>query len=234
MKTVLITGVGTGIGKETCLKFLKEGYKVVGVLRNQTHVASLNKDASSLAQNMKLVFADLEDVQFVSKVMEQLVQLKVNNLVSLINVAGILNTSSFDQYALPEMEKVMRVNFSNPALLIAKSFPLLKSGRGNVVNITSMSGYQGSVRFPGLGIYGASKAALGSISESLASEFQEHNLHINALAIGSVNTQMLRKAFPDFQAAISAPDMANYIFSFATHGYRFHNGKTISVAITNP
>ena len=234
MKTVLITGVGTGIGKQTCLKFLQEGYSVVGVLRNQTHVKALINEASSFARKLHLVFADLEDPDFVTKVMSQLVSFKIDRLEGLINIAGVLNTSTFDQYALNDMEKVMRINFSNPSLLIAKTFPLLKPQKGNVVNITSMSGYQGSVRFPGLGIYGASKAALSSISESLACEFLEHKMHINSLAIGSVNTQMLRNAFPDFQAAISATDMAHYIFNFATHGYQFHNGKTLSVAITNP
>lgn len=231
MKTVLITGVGTGIGKETCIKFLNEGYRVVGILRNEAHLDSLLKDISNLAPNFEVIYANLESHNFVSLISSRLTQLKIDELAAIINVAGVLNTDTHKEYSLDSIEKVMRINFSNPTMLITKLYPLLLIGKGNVLNITSMSGFQGSVRFPGLGVYGASKAALSSISESLACEFE---VHINALAIGSVNTQMLQKAFPEFQASISPSQMAGYIFNFATHGYQFHNGKTIPVAITNP
>jgi NAD(P)-dependent dehydrogenase (short-subunit alcohol dehydrogenase family) len=120
-------------------------------------------------------------------------------------------------------------------MLISRLLPLIEANKpGNIVNITSMSGFPGSVRFPSLAVYGASKAALGSLTESLAAEFTENGVHINALAIGSVNTEMLQKAFPDFESSISPSDMAEYIYTFATIGYKFHNGKVLSVAITNP
>lgn len=234
MKTVFITGVGTGIGKSTCIKFLNEGFHVIGALRNKTHLECLLADASNLPGKIDVVFADLQDSDFVPKIQSQLSQLKIKELYALLNIAGVLDTTTYDGFDLIAIETVMRVNFSNPAMLISNLYPLVKKVKGNILNITSMSGYQGSVRFPGLSVYGASKAALSSMSESLACEFQNDEVHINALAIGSVNTQMLQNAFPDFQATISPEQMGDYIFGFATSGFKYHNGKTISVAITNP
>ncbi len=234
MKTVFITGVGSGIGKATSIKFLKEGFRVIGVLKNDSHLKSLLESTINLSGCLEVIYANLENESFVSDVQLQITELNITELSALINVAGILDTTSFPDFALTRLETVMRINFSNPSMLISRLFPLLQKGHGTILNITSMSGFQGSVRFPGLSIYGASKAALSSLSESLACEFENVGVHINALAIGAVNTQMLRNAFPDFEATISVSDMADYIFNFATQGYKFHNGKTISVAITNP
>lgn len=234
-KRVLITGVGTGIGKATCLHFLNQGWQVLGILRNTNHKSSLQESAGEGSNSLTLIYSDLESDSFVTEVQQQLSEFKIERLDVLINIAGVLDTKMIDETSLTRIEKVMRVNFVNPALLIAALKPLIsKSKSSNIVNITSMSGYQGSVRFPGLSIYGASKAALGSLSESLACEFENSGIHINALAIGSVNTKMLQNAFPDFQASISPGQMASYIYQFASHGYQFHNGKVISVAITNP
>ena len=235
MKNVVITGVGTGIGKALCIHFLAKGYSVIGVLRNQNHYSSLVRDSNSLKGVLKIVYSDLENENFTDEVLKQLQNLNIGSISILINVAGVLDITEYDELNVAQMNKVMMVNFISPAILTSKLVPLLKGSEGaNVINITSMSGFQGSVRFPGLSVYGASKAALGSYSESIACELAPLNIHINALAIGSVNTKMLKKAFPDFEASVSAEDMAEYIFSFATMGYKFHNGKTISVAITNP
>ena len=233
--SVLITGIGSGIGKATALHFLNMGYTVIGVLRNQAHHDSLMRDVGEYKKNLSIIYSDLESPEFSDKVLDGIRKLKVSKLSCVINVAGVLDTSGYEAYDFSKISKVMTVNFISPALLISKLTPfLMASEKSNVVNITSMSGFQGSVRFPGLGIYGASKAALGSLSESLSVEFENTGIHVNALAIGSVNTAMLRNAFPDYAAAISAEEMGSYIFNFATLGYKFHNGKVLSVAITNP
>lgn len=234
MKNILITGVGTGIGKATCINFLGKGFDVIGILRNDRHKPALINATKDLSGKLDLIYANLEESSFVEDVEKQLENLNVTEIFAVLNIAGVLDTTPWNEFDLTSMERVMRVNFANPSMLISKLYPLVVAGNGNILNVTSMSGYQGSVRFSGLSIYGASKAALGSMSESLACEFQNQSVHINALAIGSVNTQMLRDAFPEFEASISANEMAEYIFNFATHGYKFHNGKTIPVAVTNP
>ena len=68
----------------------------------------------------------------------------------------------------------------------------------------------------------------------LAEEFKERKIHFNSLALGSVETKMLKKAFPDFKASTTAQEMANYIYEFSIAGYKFLNGKIVSVSSSTP
>ena len=66
-----------------------------------------------------------------------------------------------------------------------------------------MGGVQGSVKFPGLSAYSSSKGALTILTECLAEEFKDTPHRFNVLALGAVQTEMLSKAFPDYQAPLS-------------------------------
>lgn len=230
-----ITGVGSGIGRATCLAFLTQGWDVVGLLRKESQGEILKNEAGSLKGDLQLIYVDISESGFIDEVKSALKLYNIESFNALINIAGILNPVELNDFEETKINHVMTVNFVSPALLISTLTPYLANNKNsNILNITSMSGFQGSVRFPGLSIYGASKAALSSLSESLSVELVSQNISINALAIGSVNTEMLNEAFPDFQAPVEANEMAEYIYSFATHGYKFYNGKTLSVAVTNP
>jgi NAD(P)-dependent dehydrogenase (short-subunit alcohol dehydrogenase family) len=230
-----ITGVGSGIGRETCLTFLANGWDVIGLLRNRSQGEILGNDVKKLEGTLQLIYADLSSNGFIEEVKSGLDLNKIDSINALINVAGILNPIELNDFEEASINMVLTVNFVAPALLIRALTPFLANQKNsNILNITSMSGFQGSVRFPGLSIYGASKAALSSLSESLSVELDSQNIAINALAIGSVNTEMLNEAFPEFKAPVEANEMAEYIYSFSTHGYKFYNGKTLSVAVTNP
>jgi len=232
---VFITGVGSGIGLETCMHFLSKGHNVIGLLRNKSQGKAIELKASEYQGDLQLVHADLATDGFLNEIANRLNHWSISKIDVLINIAGTLNPEMIGEYALETIDSIMRINFTAPALIIQELLPMLKEGsNANIINITSMSGFQGSVRFPGLSIYGASKAALGSLSESLSVELQEFDISVNALAIGSVNTKMLKTAFPDYTAATQPKDMAEYIYSFSTHGYKFYNGKTLPIAITNP
>jgi NAD(P)-dependent dehydrogenase (short-subunit alcohol dehydrogenase family) len=97
-----------------------------------------------------------------------------------------------------------------------------------------MGGFQGSVKFPGLSLYSASKGALAILTECLAEEYKEKGPKFNCLAIGSAQTEMLEEAFPGYQAPLSAGEMAGFIADFALNGHRFFNGKVLPVAVTTP
>jgi len=104
----------------------------------------------------------------------------------------------------------------------------------HVVNISSMGGFQGSMKFPGLSIYSATKAALASLTECLAEEFKKENVFFNALALGAVETEMLEEAFPGYKAPINADEIAEFIADFAFNGYNYMNGKIIPVSLSTP
>ena len=230
-----ITGIGGGIGLETCKQFLSKGWDVVGVIRNPAQENQIKRATSSLLGELSILNLDLSQSNFKKQLDDYLSSSSHKDFNVLVNIAGVLNPMPIQEYDFDKIQEIVTVNFISPTLLIQSIIPYMNgSNSHNIVNISSMSGFQGSVRFPGLGIYGASKAALSSITESLSEELKEKNIHINALAIGSVNTNMLKEAFPDYTSSMQPNEMASYIFSFATHGFKFYNGKTLPVAITNP
>ena len=105
---------------------------------------------------------------------------------------------------------------------------------GHVVNISSMGGVQGSVKFPGLSAYSSSKGALITLTELLAEEYKETGPSFNALALGAVQTEMLEEAFPGFNATVSAEEMAQYIMQFSLSGHQMYNGKVLQVSNSTP
>ena len=116
---------------------------------------------------------------------------------------------------------------------IQNTLPLMQSG-SHIVNIGSMGGFQGSVKFPGLAAYSASKAALHTLTECLAFELADQGIKVNCLALGSAQTEMLEKAFPGYESPVMAFEMGKYIADFARTGHKFFNGKTLPVAVTTP
>ncbi len=133
----------------------------------------------------------------------------------------------------PEIEEVFSVNVKAPMLLIQALLPLMKPG-SHIVNIGSMGGVQGSVKFPGLSAYSASKGALAVLTECLAEELKDRQIAVNCLAFGAVQTEMLAKAFPGYEAPVSAGKMAEFVADFALNGNRYFNGKILPVSLSTP
>jgi NAD(P)-dependent dehydrogenase (short-subunit alcohol dehydrogenase family) len=97
-----------------------------------------------------------------------------------------------------------------------------------------MGGVQGSIKFPGLSAYSASKGALAILTESLAEEMKESGISINCLALGAASTDMLQEAFPNYKAPLTAEEMSSFIYTFALTGNKYFNGKIIPVSVSTP
>lgn len=68
----------------------------------------------------------------------------------------------------------------------------------------------------------------------MAEEFKEVGIKVNCLCLGAVNTEMLKAAFPDYNAPLSAMEMASYIKDFSLKGWKYYNGKILPVSVTTP
>ena len=108
------------------------------------------------------------------------------------------------------------------------------STKGHVINISSMGGIDGSVKFPGLSAYSSSKGAVNILTELLAEEYKETGPVFNSLALGAVQTEMLEEAFPGLKAPISAEKMASYVLDFAITGQKYYNGKILPISSSTP
>ena len=105
---------------------------------------------------------------------------------------------------------------------------------GHVVNVSSMGGIQGSMKFPGLSAYSSAKGAVITLTEILAEEYKETGPSFNVLALGAVQTELLEEAFPGYKAPLTAKEMAAYMMDFALTGNKFYNGKIMQVSSSTP
>jgi len=151
----------------------------------------------------------------------------------LINNAGALEVKPFEQTNEIDFVEMLQSNFLSHVQLIQGLLSEMNQP-SHIVNIGSMGGFQGSVKFPGLSAYSASKAALHTLTECLALELADRKIKVNCLALGSAQTEMLEKAFPGYESPVMAFEMGKYIADFARTGHKFFNGKVLPVAVTTP
>ena len=226
MKNIIITGTSRGIGFELAQLFSKNNYRVLALSRNTTLLNSLK------LKNITSISVDLSNEKDLKKVIDFV----ANNWKSvdiLINNAGKLINKPFHELSSADFLEVYKVNVFAIAELTKQLIPFFKKG-SHVVNISSIGGVQGSLKFPGLAAYSSSKGALLTLTELLAEEYKEKSISFNALALGAVQTEMLDEAFPGYKAPVSANEMAQYIYNFALTGNQFYNGKILQVSSTTP
>ena len=221
---VVITGASRGIGFEMVKQFLTNGHQVIAISRNQDRLLELEQlGANSLA-------FDLTDDDF-NPVVDAVKSF--GKIDILINNAGALVNKPLSQITNEDINYVFSVNVF-AVIKLTRDLLSYFNNDAHIVNIGSVGGVQGSVKFSGLSTYSSSKGAIGILTECLAEEFKQSTLRFNALALGAVQTEMLQEAFPDYQAKTTAVEMANYIFRFATQDGKLYNGKILTVSSSTP
>lgn len=233
MAKIIITGVSRGIGRCLIDYFLSlDGHYVIGLSR-ETH---LDKTASSNETGHGVEFThismDICNIEEIDGLINYLQREGIQPDI-LINNAGMMLNKPFAEITPEEFSRVIEVNLQSLFFLTQKLIPLF-ARPAHIVNLSSMGGVMGSVKFPGLTLYSASKGALSILTEVLAEELKKSGISVNALALGAVQTEMLREAFPDYQAPNTPEEMAQFIGGFALTGHNFFNGKVLPVAVSTP
>ena len=227
---VIITGASSGIGYELVKKFIHAGHAVIAIARNRHKLLQLENELKS--ENFHYLGFDLSTDDY-KKELIPFVRKHFIKVDILINNAGMLINKTLGEMSGEDLDQIFNINVRSPFRLVRDLLPNY-SNNAHIVNISSMGGVQGSVKFPGLSLYSASKAALAVFTECLAEEFKSRNIRANALAIGAVQTEMLSNAFPGYKAPLKASEMAGFIFDFALNGQQYFNGKIIPVSLTTP
>lgn len=225
MKNVIITGTSRGIGLELVRAFSEMGHNVYALSRNMKPVSDLNLDG------VKSISCDITSEDDLLNLKASLKK-ELINIDILINNAGAIKNKPFLETTISDFKEVYNTNLFGVVGLIQTVLPFM-SNDGHIVNITSMGGIQGSVKFPGLSAYSSSKGAMITLTEMLAEEFKE-GPSFNALALGAVQTEMLEEAFPGYKAPLQPVEMADYIAQFSLTGNKFYNGKVLQVSSSTP
>lgn len=228
-KTAIVTGASRGIGYETSIALAEKGHHVVAVARSKDDLKELAETHPDLIRAFP---ADLTVDKDLTRLVEEISNV-YNGVDILINNAGALINKSFEELTEEDWQKMINVNLLTAVNLTRR----LLSGfndHAHILNISSMGGFQGSDKFPGLSAYSVAKGALSILSECLSIELADRNIISNTLCLGAVQTEMLEQAFPGFEAPVSAKEMGAYIANFSLEGSKFYNGKVLPVALSNP
>jgi len=231
---IIITGASKGVGYALIKSFLlNSGNKVFAISRTSQSLENLVKDCNSgkLSGTLFYLGFDLLSGEYNKLIKE--IELKLGNVDVLINNAGAMINKPFENLTDEDFDHIYQVNVKGPFKLIRDLKPLFNKP-AHIVNMTSMGGFQGSVKFPGLSLYSASKGSLAVLTECLAEEFNGDLIKVNALALGAVQTKMLSDAFPGYEAPLSSEEIAEFIKDFAMKGHKYFNGKILPVSVSTP
>jgi NAD(P)-dependent dehydrogenase (short-subunit alcohol dehydrogenase family) len=206
--------------------FLEDSeFRVYAVSRNPD---SLNDLKERNGDRLKVINGDISTSEGRDLIFNSL----DGHLDILIHNAGKLVFKDFESISEKELKSVYEVNVFAPFLLTQKLLPLFN--KTHIINISSIGGVEGSLKFSGLSAYSSSKAALNCLTEMLSEEFKDTDNSFNCLALGSVGTEMFESAFRGVEAASTPDEMARYIYSFALEAPKVMRGKIISVSKSNP
>ncbi|MFX0097170.1 MAG: SDR family NAD(P)-dependent oxidoreductase [Candidatus Hodarchaeota archaeon] len=224
-KTALVTGGSRGIGKAACLKLSREGCEVI--VNYNTHrkraqeVVKKIEGAGGRGVRIKAdVSRSIEVDQMVKAIMEEFghIDVLINNAGILINQPSILD--------IPEVDwnRTIDVNLKGVFLCSKSVIPhMIRQRRGRIVNVSSIAGKMGGT----VGVhYSASKAGIIGLTMALARELAPHNITVNAVAPGVVDTELLPSDFKE-QAKNSIPlgrialpeEVADTILFLVRNGY---------------
>jgi len=224
---IVIVGASRGIGKALVEQLAQNSSnKILALSRNIKSMETFNQ-----FPNVKFAAFDLK----ASNVKEQAETTfeAFDSIDILINNAGYLVNKSFTELTKEDLDACYQVNVIGVMQTVQAVVPKMEKG-GHIVNISSMGGFQGSVKFPGLAAYSTSKAAVCSFTELFAEEYKETPIKMNCLCLGAAQTEMLEEAFPGYEAPVSAEKMAEYITEFALSAHQWMNGKIVPVSLSNP
>lgn len=193
-RTAVITGASKGLGYALGLFLSRQGYRLIVTARDETLLKRAAQDFTAAGGEVKAVAGDIAGAAHRQQVAQAAqdwggVDVLVNNASTL----GPLPMPTLLNYEPQKLSDVFEVNSVGPLALVQALYPLLRSSRGLVVNVTSDAAVGG---YEGWGGYGASKAALELISLTLANELRPDGIGVVIVDPGDMRTDMHQDSVP--------------------------------------
>jgi len=179
-KTVLITGCSSGIGRESALAFLDDGWTVYATARDVEDIAALGEAGCETAE------LDVTDENQCRAVVERVIS-ETGRVDCLVNNAGYGQMGPVEEVPTDVVHEQFDVNVYGPHRLIRAVAPHMRERKtGTIINVSSVSG---RLSYPGSGVYSGSKFALEAISDALRPELDPFDVDVVLIEPGPVDTQ---------------------------------------------
>lgn len=188
-KVALTTGASSGIGRAVALRLAEEGAAVALVGRDQAALASAAAEAGAGGASTRVIGADLSRPADCRRAVEETVE-GLGRLDVLVHAAGIIGMGTLESTSLEDWSAMMRINLDSAFVLMQAALPHLRASRGNVVNVSSVTGLRA---FPGVLAYCVSKAGMDQLTRCAALELAADGVRVNAVNPGVVVTNLHRR-----------------------------------------
>ena len=188
-RTLLITGATSGIGKATALRFAGAGANVAAVGRDKQALFELQTRIELEGAACLAIEADLTGENEPDKAVAKTVE-RFGGIDVLVNAAGHISSGTIENTSIQAWDAMLEINLRTPFVLMQRALPSLIERRGNIVNVSSVTGLRA---FPGVLAYCVSKAGLDQLTRCAALEVAAKGVRVNAVNPGVVVTEIHKR-----------------------------------------
>ena len=215
-KTILITGVSSGLGRALAVEALEQGHQVLGTVRNEAarQIFEALKPGAAIGRVL-----DIRDDAAIAKLVENF-ESEIGPIDVLVNNAGYGHEGTLEESPMDELRDQFAVNVFGAVAAMKAVLPFMRERRkGHILNVTSMGGL---MTMPGISFYHGSKFALEGISASLGKEVKPFGIAVTAVAPGMFRTDWAGRSMVRSERRVSAYDE---VFEPIRKGRKKRNGQ---------
>ena len=207
-KSVIVTGATSGIGRAVARRFAESSAQVAAIGRNELALGDVNDDITNMGGTVLTIAADVTSSDDIRSAVDKAIS-AFDRLDVLVNAAGHISSGTIENTSMSAWDAMMNVNLRAVFQLMQTATPHLIKTKGNVVNISSVTGLRS---FPGVLAYCVSKAAVDQLTRCAALELAPKGVRVNAVNPGVVITEIHKRG------GMSEDNYANFLeHSKTTH-----------------